>query len=118
MHRRAARTWLHLMLAILMVIGPWPVFAGSATGDGCCATAMEVAAGGQHRSCGSSEGQGSCCSDQGCPAAHCAAAVFLPSHVENAFSAFTNHSPSASDRSPPTDALAPPTPPPISLPAS
>jgi ABC-type microcin C transport system permease subunit YejE len=86
MHRKPANNWLNLLLAMIMVLGPWTVFADSARGDGCCTTAMESVAAGQHGGCEKDHAQDAPCVDHCCPAAHCATAVFLPSNIDIAFS--------------------------------
>ena len=90
MHRKPPTNWLNLLLAMILVLGPWPVLAGFALGDGCCTTAMESTPAGQDRCCERDHAQESPCVDHCCPAAHCATAVFLPSNIDIVFSQYGN----------------------------
>jgi hypothetical protein len=115
MHRKSTTNWLNLLLAMIMVLGPWPVFSDSARGDGCCTTAMESAPAGAHGGCKNDHAQDAPCVNHCCPAAHCATTVFLPSSIDIPFPRYGNTVPSSVDRSYSASAVAPPTPPPIAF---
>ena len=113
MQRAPVKSWLNLLLAIMMVFGPWPVLSGTAAEDGCCTMAMETLVDGHHGGCDNDHSNGSSCADHGCPGAHCSVTAFLPTHIDIALSRCEASAPSPSDCQQPEGASAPPTPPPI-----
>lgn len=72
---------LHLLLVLLIAVGPWPVLADHSGDEDCCPAevqGMEVMTGdccGHHPQ----QGQDTSCHEQDCSSTHCSSLSFLPS---------------------------------------
>jgi hypothetical protein len=110
----AARIWLHLLLVVLMAIGPLSAPAGGAgqTG-GCCCMDNQAADMSKQGDCCNPGGHDGCTLNHGCPGGHCAVSTGIPVaspvsdvHLSDRFGAV------AGEPLPASPSL-PPTPPPI-----
>lgn len=114
MHRRPVRIRLNLLLAILLMVGQWPVFAGIGIGDGCGEGMPDTGVAMTAQHCDCDHEQGTSCGAPDCAAMHGAVIYLLASRAGGMvmMAPVTNIPVHVLD-SPSHTIAAPPTPPPI-----